>query len=259
LAGLRARSIAFDLRLRLSIGSIRDRKMRVLHAAIIAFLALAPTIARADSCKTILEPARRLECYDNVLGVDHVFADILSSPPAIAAILASVFALIGGVGGPLVALFVGKRQAIASQTSANAAMLAARTAGYREIAKLRISWMDTLRDTVAEYHSILMNLEDRESIAAISDDDERKQRRKENDEALQKIVLLGTQLDLLLNRDDVLQRDLWEITDRIYNLEQNSERQEFDKPLMAAGRAVLKGEWEKVKQEMRGAEFQTGE
>lgn len=138
-------------------------------------------------------------------------------------------------------------------------MLTAQTAGYREIAKLRISWMDTLRNTVAEYHSILMNLEDKEAIEAISDPDERKVRKNENDEALKKIVLLGTQLDLLLNKDDALQRDLWEITDKFYNLEKSADRQELDKPLMDAGRAVLKGEWEKVKREMRGAEFQTGE
>ena len=101
---------------------------------------------------------KRLECYDNIFGVDHLLADILSSPQAVAGILASLFALIGGVGGPLVALLVGRRQAAASQTSANAALLTARTAGNREIAKLRISWMDTLRNTVAEYHSISTDL-----------------------------------------------------------------------------------------------------
>jgi hypothetical protein len=134
--------------------------------------------AHAEACKTILDATRRLECYDDILGAGHLLADILSSPQAAAAILAAFFALIGGVGGPVVALLVGSRQAAASQTSANAAMLTARTAGYREIARLRISWMDTLRDTVAEYHSILMNLEDGEAIDAISDADERKERKK---------------------------------------------------------------------------------
>jgi hypothetical protein len=78
----------------------------------------------------------------------------------------------------------------ANQTSANAAMLTARTAGFREIAKLRISWMDTLRNTLAEYHSILMNLEDKETLRLVSDDEERKARTKANDGALEKLVLL---------------------------------------------------------------------
>lgn len=136
-------------------------------------------------------------------------------------------------------------------------MLTAKTAGFREIAKLRISWMDTLRNTLAEYHAILMNLEDRESIEAVSDIDDQKDRRKTSDEGA-KIVLLGTQLDLLLNKDEALQRTLWDITDEIYNLEKSADRQARDGPLMEAGRAVLKAEWEKVKREMRSAEFQPG-
>ena len=232
--------------------------MRLLLATL-SLIALGPTIVHAEGCKAILDATKRLECYDSTLGIDHLLADIFGSPQAIAAIVASLIALIGGVGGLIVAFLIGRRQAAASQTTANAAMLTARTAGFREIAKLRISWMDTLRNTVAEYHSILMNLEDREAIEAISDGEERKLRKKENDEALEKIVLLGTQLDLLLNKDDSLQQNLWEITDKIYNLEKSADRQELDKPLMEAGRAVLKGEWEKVKREMRGGEFQTGE
>ncbi|BAR61251.1 S-adenosylmethionine:diacylglycerol 3-amino-3-carboxypropyl transferase [Bradyrhizobium diazoefficiens] len=70
--------------------------------------------------------------------------------------------------------------------------------------------------------------------------------------------MLGTQLDLLLNKDEALQRTLWDITDEIYNLEKSADRQARDGPLMEAGRAVLKAEWEKVKREMRSAEFQPG-
>jgi hypothetical protein len=69
----------------------------------------------------------------------------------------------------------------------------------------------------------------------------------------------GTQLDLLLNRKDRLQRRLWEVADKIYKLEAQSERQALDEELVEAGRDVLKGAWEKVKREMRGEGFQTGE
>lgn len=216
------------------------------------------TAAQAETCKTILDATRRLECYDDAFRVDHLLVDILNNPQAVAAILAAAFALISGVGGPFVALLVGRRQAAASQTSADAAMLTARTAGFREIAKLRMSWMDTLRDTLAEYHAILMTLRDKETIDAISDADERKALQKSNQEDLEKLVLLGTQLDLLLNKEDSVQKRLWDITDEIYSLQQSADRQALDGPLMDAGRAVLKGEWEKVKREMRSAEFQPG-
>jgi hypothetical protein len=230
----------------------------MLRIAVWFLVACWTTAAHAESCKTLLDATRRLECYDNTFGTDHLLADILNSPQAVAAIVAALLALISGVGGPLVALLIGRKQAAASQTSADAAMLTAKTAGFREIAKLRISWMDTLRNTLAEYHAILMNLEDKEIIEQIDDPDERKARKKANDEGLEKIVLLGTQLDLLLNKDDAVQRKLWDITDEIYNLEKSAARQELDKPLMDTGRAVLKGEWEKVKLEMRSAEFQPG-
>ncbi|QHP70447.1 hypothetical protein EI171_26050 [Bradyrhizobium sp. LCT2] len=230
----------------------------MLRIVVLFLAACWTTSAQAESCKTILDAARRLECYDDAFKVDHLLADVLNSPQAVVAILAAVFAFISGVGGPLVTLWIGRKQAAASQTSANAAMLTAKTAGFREIAKLRISWMDNLRDTLAEYHAILMNLEDKDVLEAVSDVDERKSRQKSNDEGLKKIVLLGTQLDLLLNKEDAIQRKLWDITDEIYNRERSTERQALDAPLMDAGRAVLKGEWEKVKQEMRSAEFQPG-
>jgi hypothetical protein len=136
-------------------------KVGLLRAWFAFALVLSNSAARAESCKTIIDATRRLECYDTGFGVSHLLTDVLNSPQAVAAIVAAVFALMGGVLGPLVSFTIGKRQAAASQTSADAAMLTAKTAGFREIAKLRISWMDTLRNTLAEYHAILMNLEDK--------------------------------------------------------------------------------------------------
>jgi hypothetical protein len=73
-----------------------------------------------------------------------------------------------------------------------------------------------------------------------------------------KVSELGTHLDLLLNQDDPLQKVLWDIADQIYKTSGESERQALDVPLIKAGRAVLKAEWEKVKTEMAGGDFQTG-
>jgi len=169
-----------------------------------------------------------------------VWSDVLHSPPAVAAIIAAILALFSGVLGPYVQYRVGRRQAAAAQTAANAAMLTAQNAGSREIARMRLEWMQKLRDTVSEFHSILMIRED-----------------VDQQNAAEKLSLLGTQLDLLLNQNDKVQKGLWDVTDKIYNAKTREERQSYDPALVEAGRAVLKAEWEKVKAEMRGEPFKT--
>lgn len=167
---------------------------------------------------------------------------ILENPSAAVAVGAAVLAFLSGVLGPLVQYLMGKRQAAAAQTSADAAMLAAQNAGNREIARMRLEWMERLRDTLSEYHSMLMILDGSISV-----------------EAAQKLSQLGTQLDLLLNQDDTVQKVLWDVADEIYRLDTLVERQAKDKDLIQAGRTVLKSEWEKVKAEMRGRGFQSGQ
>jgi hypothetical protein len=184
-------------------------------------------------------------------GVDQakIINDVVSSPAALVAVLAAMLAFLSGVLGPLVQGYVGRKQAAASQRSADAAMLSARTAGAREIAKLRMAWMETLRNKLSEYHSILMNLEDEDRTP----DAETKTQED------RKLSELGTHLDLLLNQNDPLQKALWDISDQIYKTHGQAEREALDEPLIRAGRAVLKAEWEKVKIEMQGGPFQSGE
>src|SRR3974390_40652 len=171
----------------------------------------------------------------------RILIEIINSPAAIAAIVAALLAFISGILGPLVQYIIGTRQAAASKQAADAAMLTAQNAGSREIASMRLAWIDKLRDTGSEFHSILMS---------IDDGDQEKEERE--------LSRLGTEIDLLLNRDDVAQKALWEITDKIYKLPTRSERQSFDEELVKAGRAVFKSEWEKIKAEMRGEPFRTG-
>lgn len=173
--------------------------------------------------------------------MQSMWSDILQSPPAVAAIIAALLAFVSGVFGPWVQYRIGKKQAAAAQRAAEAAMLTAQNAGTREIATMRLAWMDKLRDTVSQFHSILMSREDVDQA-----------------KSAEELSLLGTQIDLLLNREDKFQRDLWEITDKIYNSQSREERQSMDERLIAAGRSVLKAEWEKVKAEMRGEPFKTG-
>jgi hypothetical protein len=173
----------------------------------------------------------------------QVVTSILQNPATVVAVAAAVLAFISGVLGPLVQLIIGKRQAKAASLAASAAMLTAQNAGSREIARMRLEWMEKLRDTLSEFHSILMSLDDKDLDTAVT----------------QKLSMFGTQLDLLLNRDEKVHKALWDVTDRIYQCETRVERETMDEELIRAGRAVLKAEWEKVKAEMRGEAFKTDE
>jgi hypothetical protein len=164
-----------------------------------------------------------------------VLLDIIHDPKTAVAIGAALLAFIAGVLGPLVQLIIGSKQAATAQRAVD-------LTGSRSIATMRLAWMDKLRDTVSEYHSILMIKED-----------------VDQEREAEKLSRLGTQIDLLLNRDDEIQRVLWDVTDKIYQSETIEERQSMDEELVRAGRAVLKAEWEKVKAEMRGEPFKTGE
>ncbi|WP_316228622.1 hypothetical protein [Bradyrhizobium sp. SZCCHNR1045] len=207
------------------------------------------SFAHAESCKPIVDNVKRLACYDTFTGIDYVIREVEQNPQAVASIVAALFALVGGVGGPLATLLIGRRQAAAAQTSADAANLTARTVGFRELAKVRLDWLKALRDNLSEYHSILMTSEDPdpdlEGEAAL--------RAKEKDEADdRRLSYLGTQLDLLLNQKKQLQKTLWGISDEILGLDTKEERQARDQALVEAARAVLDFEWQKIKREMRG-------
>jgi hypothetical protein len=214
-------------------------------------IAFADAPKTSRPCKEVVEPLARLNCYDDEsknaglakpLTAHRVFVEILESPAAVAAIAAALLALISGISGPLVQMTVGKRQAAAALKSADASMLTAQNAGNREIARMRLSWMDKLRDVLSDYHSILMSSEDGDLPGQA-----------------QKLSHLGTQLDLLLNLEDKIQKELWDVADKIYHSKTLDERQSYDEALIKAGRSVFKAEWEKIKAEMRGEPFQTGE
>jgi hypothetical protein len=178
----------------------------------------------------------------------RIINDVLNSPAALVAIFAAMLAFLSGVLGPLVAGHVGRKQAAASQRSADAVMLIARTAGARELAKLRMAWMEALRNKLSEYHSVLVNFKDddrtTDPVTKIEED--------------RKLSELVTHLDLLLNQHDPLQKALWNISDQIHKTAGPAERGALDEPLIQAGRVVLQAEWEKVKAEMQGGPFQSG-
>ena len=108
-------------------------------------------------------------------------------------------------------------------------MLVAPTAGARELAKLRMAWMEALRNKLSEYHSILVNFKDDDRTT----DPETK---IQEDRKLSELV---THLDLLLNQHDPLQKALWNISDQIHKTAGPAERGALDEPLIQAGRVVL--------------------
>lgn len=156
--------------------------------------------------------------------VSNILSSIFANPAAAAAVVAALIALIGGIAGPLVQLQIGKRQAAAAQLAANASMLAAnasmlaaQSSGVREIGRMRLQWMEKLRDTLSEFHSILMCTQG-----------------EKWDGVQQDLSRLGTQLDLLLNQDDKLQKALWDITDAIYKCHELEKREAMDDDLVRA-------------------------
>ena len=154
------------------------------------------------------------------------------------ALLAATLAFIVGLTSSFVALIIGWRQgtsarlsAEAAKASADAAVLTARAAGDRAIATMRLQWVQDLRKILSEYHSVLVSYQS---------------------EDYRKVSELGTQLDLMLNRDEPEQRELWEVAEEVFRTKDKDKRVALDPKLMAAGQRVLKKEWQTIKWELRG-------
>jgi hypothetical protein len=168
----------------------------------------------------------------------------------VAAFVALFVGLLGSVG-TWRQVNVARIAAEAAKTSADASMMSAQYAGTRALANVRIDWLETLRDTLSEYHSILMSWHDDEPAA----DDEAKAKIKEQQDVdYRKLSFLGTKLDLLLNQEKKYQKDLWQVSDDIMKLEKPTEADldQADKKLVVAARIVLDFHWRKIKAEILG-------
>nr|WP_166305799.1 hypothetical protein [Bradyrhizobium sp. 2S1]MCK7671756.1 hypothetical protein [Bradyrhizobium sp. 2S1] len=117
-------------------------------------------------------------------------------------------------------------------------MMTAKHAGTRALANVRLEWLQSLRDTLSEYHSILMSWEDDEPAKTDAD--------------YRRLSYLGTQLDLLLNQRKKYQQALWQVSDDILKMETRDERQAQDERLVIAAREVLDFHWRKIKAEIVG-------
>jgi hypothetical protein len=112
----------------------------------------------------------------------------------------------------------------------------------------------SVRDTLSEYHSILMTPKETDPNA----DEAAKAKLKEKTEAdRRQLSYLGTKLDLLLNQKKDLQRALWQVSDDILKKADarpltEEELNAVDKQLVAAARNVLDFHWQKIKAEILG-------
>ncbi len=177
-------------------------------------------------------------------GLIAALQPILTTPAAAAAVIAAAVTLLVG----LLTLTIGARQVRAAQTSADAAMMTAANAGTRALANVRIDWLKDLRDTLSEYHSILMSENpDAEDATANA---------KEKADAAdsRQLSYLGTKLDLLLNQKKKYQKALWQVSDDILQMNvetaSDDEIDAADKRLVEAAREVLDFHWRKIKAEV---------
>ncbi|WP_315765656.1 MULTISPECIES: hypothetical protein [unclassified Bradyrhizobium] len=139
-----------------------------------------------------------------------------SAPAVTAAVITSFLAFIVGVGGLSVSIWT------------------LRKTGVRAVATFRQEWIDTLRKTLAEYHSIMMTTQ-----PPLSRDDDR----TASD--------LGTRIELMLNPSEEASQELEAIMNKIDECTTLDGRIAMDQEFVAAARRVLKQEWVRVKAELK--------
>jgi hypothetical protein len=181
---------------------------------------------------------------------------ILITPVAAAALVAAGVAFIGGLVSPIVTYKIGSNQAKiakasadAMKTSADTAMVTAKSAGTRTLANAHLEWLKALRDTLSEYHSILME----PSYDPAAKDAKAKEKRRVDE---RRLSYLGTQLDLLLDQKKQYQQALWQVSDDILNMDldkaTDDELDDADKRLVLAAREVFDFHLQKIESEILG-------
>jgi hypothetical protein len=130
--------------------------------------------------------------------------------------------------------YIGYRQSKADLISAQAAMMNAESAGRHTIASFRQEWIETVRDTLSEYHSILMST----GGALLSQEDERK------------LAALRTKLGLMLNPDENDSLDLLRLIVEMRHCSP-TDRHHKDLEISKLAHRILKTEWIRIKDELK--------
>jgi hypothetical protein len=154
-----------------------------------------------------------------------------STLSAFAAAAAAVFAGLAS----WVQFYVGREQSKAALVAANAAMLAAKSAGHHAIAASRQAWINTVIETLSEYHALLMMAADG---GALSPDDRKK------------MATARTKLEILLNPEEETTVDLLRAADEILQVGTRTEREAKSPKLVKRARKLLKAEWVRIKDDL---------
>ncbi|TIS63133.1 hypothetical protein [Mesorhizobium sp.] len=132
--------------------------------------------------------------------------------------------------------FIGWRSTKAALVSAEAAMLNATNAGSHKIATSRQKWIDTVIDTLSDYHAILMSMGEDDSL---------------HPEDKKRLSALRTKLEILLNPDEADTIDLLAATDAVIQALTPEERRAKSPEIVKVARRLLKKEWVRIKTELQ--------
>jgi hypothetical protein len=149
--------------------------------------------------------------------------------------LTATSALIAGIAGPIVSISVARQQIRASVISNN-----------------RERWIETLRDALAEYIAAvisagLLESESRSAVDAMVRDDQ------EFRKTAERMLLVRSKIVLMTNPEEDCDRLLWQSIEAVHSAvvaKQTLTLQEWRTRLdavTAAGQAVLRAEWARVK------------
>jgi hypothetical protein len=154
------------------------------------------------------------------LGGSVILDKIATTPGVATAIITSAVAFVVGFGSLSVSFWT------------------LRKTGARAVANFRQEWINTLRQALAQYHSIMMTTQ-----PPLSCDDDR----KASD--------LGTRIELMLNPTEDASQELEAAIDKIDVCQTLDGRLTMDKEFAAAARRVLKQEWDRVRAETQMAKL----
>jgi hypothetical protein len=139
---------------------------------------------------------------------------------------AAVAATVAGIQ-----FYVGRKQAQAALTSAQAALINAKNAGRYRIAEFRQAWIYKVIDALCEYNAIVLSRDSTDPL------------KPEEKKALS---TSRTRLEILLNPTEVDTVELVKGMDALYH---NHDRAHIDAVLTPA-RRLLKREWDRIKDEL---------
>ncbi|TPG52573.1 hypothetical protein EAH76_11790 [Sphingomonas glacialis] len=142
-----------------------------------------------------------------------------------------------------------REAAVASTNNAATAARSAENQGIHAVARLRQEWINELRGRIAQAHALLSNREQASTSPEGADGAadaaaDLKYRREANE--------VVARIELLLNMEEQPAEALMAAIRRLEKAGALSERQAAAREVVTCGQAVLKEEWDRVREELTG-------